>query len=117
MRLVIVSSHYSHITGSGLSQLCESHTESESGVSPVKQSTGRTGLVLAAMVAFASSVCLTGCQTTIGGQTLPSPSYLTDDVQYYPAGPENPLANKVAAQRKYNAERASLGETLSGGGF
>jgi hypothetical protein len=114
---MIVSSHYSHTAGSGLAQLCESHTESESGVSPVKQSQGQTGLVLAAIVAFASSICLTGCQTTIGGQTLPSPGYLTDDVQYFPAGPENPLANKVAAQRKYNAERASLGENLSGGAY
>lgn len=83
----------------------------------MQQSQGRTGLVLAALLAFASSVCLTGCQTTIGGQTLPSPNYLTDDVQYHPAGPENPLSNKVAAQRKYNAERAALGENLSNGGY
>ena len=88
----------------------ESHVESESEVGPVKQSEGRTGLVLAAMMAIASSVCLTGCQTTIGGQPLPSPNYLGDDVQYFPAGPEFPLTNKVAAQRKYMAERASLGE-------
>ena len=83
----------------------------------MKQSESRTGLVLAAMVAFASSVCLTGCQTTIGGQTLPSPGYLTDDVQYFPAGPEFPLTNKVAAQRKYNSERTSLGENSSGGAY
>lgn len=63
---------------------------------------------MAAAAAFGCSICLTGCQTTIGGQTLPSPDYLTDDVQYHPAGPEFPLTNKVAAQRKYNAERAEL---------
>ena len=26
---------------------------------------------------------LTGCQVDIGGQTLPSPYYLQDDVQYF----------------------------------
>ena len=67
------------------------------------------------MAALASSVCLTGCQTTIGGQTLPSPDYLTDDVQYHPAGPEFPLTNKVNAVRKYNAERAAI--DASGGAF
>ena len=51
---------------------------------------------------------LTGCQTSIGGQTLPSPGYLNDDVQYYPAGPENKLANTVEAQRKYTLEQEQL---------
>lgn len=83
----------------------------------MKQSEGRTGFILAVAAAIACSICLTGCQTTIGGQTLPSPNYLTDDVQYHPAGPEFPLANKVAAQRKYNAERASLRDNSPGGGF
>ena len=40
---------------------------------------------------------LTGCQTTVGGQTLPSGYYLRDDVQYHPAGPEF---------LPYNTERA-----------
>ncbi len=40
---------------------------------------------------------LTGCQTTVGGQTLPSGYYLRDDVQYHPSGPEFLL---------YNTERA-----------
>ena len=29
---------------------------------------------------------LTGCQIDVGGQTLPSPWYLQDDVQYFPPG-------------------------------
>ena len=29
---------------------------------------------------------LTGCQIDVGGQTLPSPWYLNDDVQYFPPG-------------------------------
>jgi hypothetical protein len=39
----------------------------------------------------------TGCQVSVAGQTLPSPYYLYDDVQYFPAGPENKLANETAA--------------------
>lgn len=49
------------------------------------------------------SAALTGCQTTIGGQTMPSPDYLADDVQFYPAGPEFPLTNQVEASRKQAA--------------
>ena len=49
---------------------------------------------------IASSALFTGCQTTIGGQTLPSPDYLSDDVQYFPAGPEFKLTNQVAASKK-----------------
>ena len=77
-------------------------------VGQVKRSAGRTGIMLSFLVAFGFSGLLTGCQTTIGGQTLPSPDYLSDDVQYFPAGPEMPLANKVAAQRKYQAEQDAL---------
>lgn len=57
---------------------------------------------------LASSALLTGCQTTIGGQTLPSPDYLTDDVQYFPAGPEFKLTNQVEAARRQAAEKKKL---------
>jgi hypothetical protein len=40
---------------------------------------------------------LTGCQTEMAGQTLPSPFYLSDDVQYYAPGPEFKLAREAAA--------------------
>jgi hypothetical protein len=83
----------------------------------VKQSEGRTGLVLVATAAIASSIFLTGCQTTIGGQTLPSPDYLSDDVQYHPAGPEFQFTNKVAAQRKYNTERAAYEGDAAGDAY
>ncbi len=52
--------------------------------------------------------CLTGCQTSIGGQTLPSAYYLEDDIQYFPAGPEFLLTNEVRAIEQYKAERAEL---------
>ncbi len=59
------------------------------------------GLVLAG--GLAPSV---GCQVSVAGQTLPSPYYLYDDVQYFPAGPENKLANETAAMKKAAAEAA-----------
>ena len=46
-----------------------------------------------------------GCQTTVGGQTLPSAYYLRDDVQYFPPGPEFRLSREAAALREYRAER------------
>jgi len=52
--------------------------------------------VLLALV-LAGSVVATGCQVEMGGMTLPSARYLSDDVQYFPAGPRFPLANEEAA--------------------
>ena len=46
----------------------------------------------------------TGCQVSVNGQTLPSPYYLQDDVQYFPAGPEFKLPNEAAALRAARAE-------------
>jgi hypothetical protein len=45
-----------------------------------------------------------GCQVSVAGQTLPSPYYLYDDVQYFPAGPENKLSNETAALKKARDE-------------
>lgn len=71
---------------------------------------GRPGILLTLVAALASSALLTGCQTTIGGQTLPSPDYLTDDVQYFPSGPEFKLTNQVQASQKQAAEKKKLDE-------
>jgi hypothetical protein len=49
---------------------------------------------------------VTGCQVDVGGQTLPSPYYLTDDVQYYAQGPEFKLSQEAAAMKAYNQEAA-----------
>ena len=57
---------------------------------------------LLAVVALGS----TGCQIDVAGQTLPSPFYLTDDIQYFPAGPEMKLSNEAAAMKAYAAEEA-----------
>ena len=74
----------------------------------MKESKGSKWLGLSFIAAIASGMLLTGCQTTIGGQTLPSPNYLGDDVQYHPAGPEFKHATKVAASRKFNEEQTNL---------
>ena len=53
----------------------------------------------------------TGCQVQVGGQTLPSPYYQSDDVQYFPPGPEFKLANEAAAlrAREQQAQLEALG--------
>ncbi len=52
---------------------------------------------------------LTGCQVDIGGQTLPSPTYMTDDVQYFAPGPEFKLAREAAALKAAEQEQKLLG--------
>lgn len=51
-------------------------------------------------------VASSGCQTTIGGQTLPSAHYLTDDIQFFPAGDEFQLPETVRAMEEYRAAQA-----------
>jgi len=62
-----------------------------------------------------TSLCplmLTGCQSTVGGQTLPSAYYLEDDVQFFPAGPEFKLTNQVRALEEHQLRRANFSEGL-----
>jgi len=47
-----------------------------------------------------------GCQVDIGGQTMPSPYYMSDDVQYFPPGPEFKLAREAAALKEAAQEQA-----------
>ncbi|MEM8865224.1 MAG: hypothetical protein AAGF31_06710 [Planctomycetota bacterium] len=53
---------------------------------------------------------LTGCQIDVAGQTLPSPYYLTDDVQYYAPGPEFKLAREAAALKEQSEAIDSTGQ-------
>ena len=71
--------------------------------SPIRNRRGRAvfgGLVLL------GAVGLTGCQVDVGGQTLPSPFYLQDDVQYFPPGAEFKLSKEAAAQKAYSEEQS-----------
>lgn len=54
-----------------------------------------------------ASTALTGCQVDVAGQTLPSPYYLSDDVQYYAPGPEFKLTNEAAALAEQKANQIS----------
>ena len=49
-----------------------------------------------------------GCQTTINGQTLPSATYLRDDVQFFPAGPDKKLYKQQRAIREYEAMASGI---------
>jgi hypothetical protein len=64
------------------------------------KSNRRTGWKVAAALLWPAVTALTGCQIEVAGQTLPSPWYLTDDVQYYAPGPEFKLAREAAAMKE-----------------
>ncbi len=51
---------------------------------------------------------LSGCQVSVGGQTLPSPYFLGDDIQYFPKGPEFKLSREAAALKEARAENSAL---------
>ena len=65
------------------------------------------------MLAALSAGGLTGCQSTVGGQNLPSGYYLLDDVQYFPAGPDYLLYN---TERAYKQRQEDSGDASGGGG-
>ncbi|HEV3021288.1 MAG TPA: hypothetical protein VGX76_02430 [Pirellulales bacterium] len=52
----------------------------------------------------------TGCQVEIGGQTLPSGYWQTDDVQYYAPGPEFKLSREAAAMKAAKQEQLRGGQ-------
>ncbi len=66
-------------------------------------------MLLLAGVAIAATG--TGCQSTVGGQTLPSAYYLRDDVQYFPAGPEFKLQKQVEALEEYKLQELQNAES------
>ncbi len=61
---------------------------------------------LVGLVVAAAAVASTGCQVDVGGQTLPSPWYMTDDVQYFPPGPEFKLQREATALKQAQGETA-----------
>lgn len=68
---------------------------------------GRTAALAVLGCGWALS-SLTGCQSTVGGQTLPSASYLRDDVQYHPAGPEDQLSRLKSELENYRLAQEGL---------
>src|SRR5579885_1231958 len=65
------------------------------------------GLVLAG--AAVALTALSGCQTWVGGMTLPSGHYLQHPPQYFAPSPWYPLPRELAAQERIAAE-ADLAE-------
>ena len=63
---------------------------------------------LALLASGLLAVAAAGCQTSVGGQTMPSAYYLRDDVQYFPAGPEDKLHNVRRALEEYKLNRQAL---------
>ncbi len=59
-----------------------------------------------ASVGLTAALAVSGCQVDVGGQTLPSPFYQQDDIQYFPPGPEFKLSREAAAQKAF-AEQAA----------
>ena len=55
-------------------------------------------------IGLAIALSSTGCQGVYNGQTLPSPWYISDDIQYFPPGTEFKLAREAAAQKAYKAD-------------
>jgi hypothetical protein len=49
---------------------------------------------------------LTGCQATYNNQTLPSPYYLSNNIQYYPPGPWFKLQHEADNMKLYNEQAA-----------
>lgn len=57
------------------------------------------------LLGLAAALSSTGCQVSVGGQTLPSAYYLDDDVQYFAPGSEFKLSREAAAQKAYRADQ------------
>ena len=54
---------------------------------------------LGALLVGVGMTLASGCQTWIGGQTLPSGDYLRDNPDYIPKGPSFPLQRELANQQ------------------
>jgi hypothetical protein len=61
-----------------------------------------SAFALAATLLLAGVCVTTGCQVQVAGQTLPSPYYLHDDIQYFPKGPQMKLQREADALKAYN---------------
>jgi hypothetical protein len=72
-----------------------------------QSNTTSRGRIALCGAALAACFGLTGCAADYNGQSLPSPYYLSDDVQYFPSGPEFKLTREAAAQKEYRDTQAA----------
>ena len=75
-----------------------------------QRSTTSFGKRILCGMGLAAVLASTGCQVEIGGQMHPSAFYLTDDVQFFAAGPEAPLSREAAANEAYRANELLQGQ-------
>ena len=60
---------------------------------------------LMSILAAGAAMVLTGCQMTQNGQTLPSPYYLDNQIQYFPAGNEFQFQGEVDRMKREQVNR------------
>lgn len=65
-----------------------------------------------ALVGLLAAGSAAGCQSSVAGQTLPSAYYLRDDVQFFPAGPEEPLYRQKRAIEEYKLNQQAIAAGL-----
>ena len=68
----------------------------------------RLATMFAGGILSLAGIASTGCQVDVAGQTLPSPYFLQDDIQFFPAGPEFKLSNEAAALKAFHEEAGAL---------
>lgn len=62
-------------------------------------------LAALAVLMFAGTAMLSGCQVQVAGQTLPSGYYHQDDIQYFPKGAEMKVQKEADAMKAYKNAR------------
>lgn len=70
---------------------------------------GTAAWLVAICVGIGALAVQTGCQVDVGGQTLPSPYYMQDDVQYFSPGTEFKLSREAAAIQQARAQQLQQG--------
>jgi len=64
---------------------------------------------------LAAGIAATGCQIQSGGQTIPSPYYTQQPIQYFPPGPEFKLSAEAAQMKLYNEQTAQQAQAAQQG--
>jgi hypothetical protein len=72
----------------------------------------RSGKTACFAMAAAVMFGLTGCTGEYAGQNLPSGYYLSQQIQYFPHGPEFKLTKEAAVQKEYRDTQAERQGTL-----
>ncbi|AMV24818.1 hypothetical protein VT84_10505 [Gemmata sp. SH-PL17] len=76
--------------------------------------TNRRWLASVAALLGLTLTCNSGCQTVMGGMTLPSPRYLEHYPQYFAPDPSFPLPRELASQEDPEGAARRGGPVLGG---